>query len=189
MVVDPLRLLDCCMESDGATALVVTGVDRAGDLRKAPVLIGGISTLTNYRWSSPIWYTEDGTALGSSGHRAAADELYSFCEIGPEDLDVALFYDGATIGVLMAMEDWRLAERGEAAKLVTTGETRLGGRIPVNTHGGNLSETYLQGASHVVEAVRQLRGESHNQVEGARRALYASGMGYAPMGGVLLTRS
>jgi acetyl-CoA acetyltransferase len=71
---------------------------------------------------------------------------------------------------------------------VNAGGTRVGGAIPTNTHGGNLSECYMQGASHLVEAVRQLRAQSHNQVAGAEVALYASGMGYAPMGGVLLTR-
>lgn len=186
VVVDPLRLLDCCMESDGATAIIVSSVERAQDLRQPLVKIAGVSTLTERRWGSPISYTESDEALASAGHRSAADDLYAKTGTTPDDIDVALFYDGATIGVLLGLEDWRFAERGEAAAMVRARETRVGGRIPLNTHGGNLSEAYMQGASHLVEAVRQLRGTASNQVPDAETALYASGMGYAPMGGVLL---
>ena len=187
-IADPLRLLDCCMESDGATALIVTTPERAADLRNPPIYVGCMSTRTAYRWGSPIWYTEDDGALASSGNAAAAQDLYALFGIGPSDLDVALFYDGATIGVLLALEDWQIVERGAAAGFVRNGETRINGSLPVNTHGGHLSECYMQGASHLVEAVRQLRGTSFNQVPNADVALYAAGMGYAPQGGILLHR-
>lgn len=188
IIADPLRLLDCCMESDGAAAFIITTPERAASLRCTPVAISGVATRTNYRWGSPIWYTEPDEALASAGHSAAAEDLYAASGISPDEVDVALFYDGASIGVLLALEDWQFVKRGEAGPFVADGGTKLDGALPTNTHGGHLSECYLQGASHVVEAVRQLRGESRNQVAGAEVALYASGMGYAPMGGVLLRR-
>lgn len=188
LVVDPLRLLDCCMESDGATALVITTAERGRDLRQPPVYVSAIGTRTAYRWGTPITYAETDDMLASAGHRAAAEELYASGGAGPGDVDVALLYDGASIGVIMGLEDWMFVERGDGGRFVADGNTTVEGELPVNTHGGNLSECYMQGASHLVEGVRQLRGTSCNQVRDAEVALYASGMGYAPMGGILLRR-
>lgn len=188
LIADPLRMFDCCMENDGACALIITSAERAKDLAKTPVYIHGTSTKSVPRWSTPMIYREDTEYLASSGHAAAAEELYGKTGLGPDDVDVALLYDGTTAGLLMVLEDWGFCARGEAGPLVASGGLKLDGRIPTNTHGGNLAEVYLQGANHLVEAVRQLRGESCNQVPDAEIALYSSGVGYPPLGGIMLRR-
>jgi len=188
MIADPLRMFDCCMENDGAAALIVTTAERAKDLAKTPVYIHGTSTKSVHRWSNPMAYREDTEYLASSGHAAAAEELYGKTGLGPDDVDVALLYDGTTAGLLLVLEDWGFCERGESGPFVASGGIKLDGRIPTNTHGGNLAEVYLQGANHLVEAVRQLRGEACNQVPDAEIALYSSGVGYPPLGGVMLRR-
>ncbi|MDB5428907.1 MAG: lipid-transfer protein [Caulobacter sp.] len=188
IIADPLRMFDCCVETDGAAALIITTPERARDLKQKPAFITGTSTASIPRWSTPITYAEDTDMLGTCGHAAAAAELYGKTGIGPGDIDVALLYDGTTAGLLLVLEDWGFCGRGEAGPMVASGGIGLGGHIPVNTHGGNLAEVYLQGANHLVEAVRQLRGTSHNQVKDAEVALYSSGVGYPPLGGILLHR-
>ncbi len=187
LIADPLRLLDCCMESDGAAAVILTSPERARDLRQAPVFVRALSMTHEYKWASAGWNTI-GETFASTGHRKAAKELYERAGIGPEDVDVALFYDAFTPGVIMSLEDWGFCKIGEGGPFVADGNIRREGSIPVNTHGGNLAEVYLQGITHLLEGVRQLRGTSCNQVEGADVALYASGIGAAPGGGVLLRR-
>lgn len=186
MIADPLRMFDCCMESDGGAAFIVTTPERAKDLKQKPAFITAAATTGVERWTTPIAFAEDTEMLATSGHSAAARDLYAKAGIAPSDVDVALLYDGTTAGLLLVMEDMGLCERGEAGPLVASGGIGLGGRIPVNTHGGNLAEVYLQGTTHVVEAVRQLRGTSSNQVPDAEVALYSSGVGYPPLGAVLM---
>ena len=188
LIAEPLRMFDCCVESDGAAALIITTPERARDLKQTPIYIHATSTSVEQRWSTPVSFTEDTDLLSTSGHSAAAAELYGRAGIGPDDIDVALLYDGTTAGLLLVLEDWGFCGRGEAGPFVAAGGIGLEGKIPVNTHGGNLAEAYLQGANHLVEAVRQLRGTSCNQVKDAELALYSSGVGYPPMGGILLRR-
>lgn len=186
MVVSPLRLYDCCMESDGASAVIVTTPERARDLAKTPVVIGAMAARTNYRLNSSMVYTMSDQDLAASGQSAAAGEVFSTAGCRPEDVDVAGFYDGCSASVLWALEDWGFVERGSAGDFVLGGGTRLDGALPVNTAGGHLSEAYQQGLGQLIEGVRQLRGESVNQVAGAEIFLYSSGPGLAPGGGVLL---
>lgn len=186
MVVTPLRLYDCCMESDGGSAVIVTTPDRADDLAKAPVVIGAVSSTTNYRFNSSMVFTTTDRDLAASGQSAAAHEVYSSSGCGPADVDVAGFYDGCSASVLWALEDWGFVDRGAAGDFVLDGGTEAGGTLPVNTSGGHLSEAYQQGMGQLIEGVRQLRGESVNQVDGAEVFLYSSGPGLAPMGGLLL---
>ena len=124
----------------------------------------------------------------STGHRPAAVELYERAGMGPDDVDVALFYDGFTPSVIMSLEDFGFCPVGEGGQFVADGHIRREGVLPVNTHGGNLAEVYLQGITHLLEGVRQLRGTSCNQIDGAEVALYGSGVGAAPGGAVLLRR-
>jgi acetyl-CoA acetyltransferase len=124
----------------------------------------------------------------STGHRRAAHDLYDRAGLGPEDVDVALIYEGFTSSVIMSLEDWGFCQIGEGGPLVAEGAHLREGRIPVNTHGGNLAEVYLQGITHVLEGVRQLRGTAVNQLPDAEVALYASGVGASPGGGILLRR-
>jgi acetyl-CoA acetyltransferase len=187
LIAEPLRLLDCCMESDGAAAVIVTSPERAGDLRQAPVRIAAVSTSHEYKWGGGGFNQIDET-FASTGHRPAAREIYARAGVGPEDVDVALFYDAFTPSVIMSLEDWGFCEIGQGGPFVADGNIRREGKLPVNTHGGNLAEVYLQGITHLLEAVRQLRGTSCNQIADAEVALYGSGVGAAPGGGVLLRR-
>ncbi|OHV74714.1 lipid-transfer protein [Pseudofrankia sp. BMG5.36] len=187
LVCDPLRLLDCCMESDGAAALIVTTPERARDLRHPPVSIRAVATTGEYKWATASFNTIDEDYV-STGHRRAARDLYHRAGLGPDDVDVALFYDGFTPSVIMSLEDWGFCDIGEGGPFVADGGIRREGRLPVNTHGGNLAEVYLQGITHLLEGVRQLRGTAINQIADASVALYASGVGASPGGGVLLSR-
>lgn len=188
MISDPLRMFDCCQENDGAAAVIVMSAERAGDLDVKPVFIHAIATANVPGWTSASVYSELTSDIGTAGHRVAANELYKRAGLGPEDIDVAELYDGTSAGVLLLLEDWGFCGRGEAGAFVGDGQIDLGGKIPTNTHGGHLSEVYLQGINHLLEAVRQLRGTSHNQVSNAETALYSSGVGWPPGGGILLRR-
>jgi acetyl-CoA acetyltransferase len=146
-VIYPFRLLDCCLQSDGAAAVVVSSAERARDLRQAPVLIS--SMLGGAAAQSPnLWETN---AL------KAAPRLYEGAGISPADLDFAELYDPFTGICLLHMEGFGLVPEGESGAWVRAGENGLDGSMPVNTHGGLLSECYMQGLNHVVEAVQQLR--------------------------------
>lgn len=187
LICDPLRLLDCCMESDGAAAVIVTTPERARDLRQPPVRVRAVAATGEYKWATASFNTVDEDFV-STGHRRAARDLYQRAGLGPEDIDVALIYDGFTPSVIMSLEDFGFCGIGEGGPFVEGGAIRREGSIPVNTHGGNLAEVYLQGITHLLEGVRQLRGTAVNQVAGADVALYASGVGASPGGGVLLRR-
>jgi acetyl-CoA acetyltransferase len=173
-IVEPFRLFDCCLETDAAVALVVTSPERARDLKQVPVLISGAvygsghTLFSNHRGD---WATS--AAATMSGR------LYAMAGVGPADIDVAELYDAFTPLVLLQLEDYGFCAKGEAAGLVAEGATALGGRLPVNTHGGHLSEGYVHGLNHAVEAVSQLRWASgERQVEGAEVALSTGQPGY-----------
>jgi acetyl-CoA acetyltransferase len=177
MIADPHRLFDCCLESDGACAVVVTTAERARDLAKRPVEI-----LASEQ-GAPRGY-----AFGPFTNANIADELYATggCEemaqrlwgkagLGPADVDVAQIYDHFTGCVLMQLEDYGFCERGEGGPFVESGALCWkGGSLPTNTHGGSLSEAYIHGLNHVVEGVRALRGESTSPVDGAEVCLVTS---------------
>src|SRR5205085_535239 len=125
----------------------------------------------------------------SAGQRATAEEVYRQAGIAPDDVDVAMIYDHFTPQVLMTLEDFGFCGRGESGPFAADGNIRREGKLPVNTHGGNLAEVYLHGMTHVLEAVRQLRGTSPNQVDGAEITLVVAGAGPTPTGSMLLRRS
>ena len=187
LIADPLRLYDCCMESDGAAAVIVTSPQRARDLRQPPVSIRAVSMTGEYKWASASFNTT-GEVYASTGHRRAARDLYARAGLGPGDVDVALFYDAFTPSVLMSLEDWGFCATGESGPFVAAGGIRREGPVPVNPHGGHLAEVYLQGSTHLLEGVRQLRGTSRNQIDGAEVVLYGSGVGASPGGGIMLRR-
>lgn len=170
----PLTLFDCCLETDGAVALVLTRSERAKDLRQKPVLIrgaawGGGQTL----YSNRIWDTN---------RTAAADmapRLYAMAGVGPDDFDLAELYDCFTYSVLVQLEDYGFCKKGEGGPFVASGATARGGSMPVNTHGGFLSEAYVHGLNHVAEAVSQLRHTAGaRQVPNAELALSTAQPGY-----------
>jgi acetyl-CoA acetyltransferase len=188
LIADPLCLYDFCLESDGAVAVVVTGATRARDLRHRPVYVLASVHGGQGRWGQALtWMNMPDEYFASSGHRPIAHRLYEAAGVGPGDIDVALIYDHFTPMVLMQLEDYGFCARGEGGPFVGEGHIRWpGGSIPVNTHGGNLSEAYLIGSTHVREGVEQLRGTAVNQVQGAELALVTGGPAPLPTSGLIL---
>lgn len=173
-IAEPLRLLDCCLETDAGIALVVTSAERARDLPHRPVLISGATTGGGHSL-----FSGGRTDYAVSAAADMAPRLYAAAGIGPDEIQVAELYDAFTPLVLMQLEDYGLAPRHGAAELVASGATALGGKLPVNTHGGHLSEGYVHGLNHVVEAVLQLRGGAgERQVPGVEVALCTGQPGY-----------
>jgi acetyl-CoA acetyltransferase len=191
MISDPLCLYDYTMETDGAVAAIVTSAERARDLRHPPVYIMGSAHGAMGRWGSAIfsYFQQPDEYFASSGHRPVAKRMYEMAGVGPADVDVALLYDHFSSMVLMQLEDYGFCQVGEGGPFVADGNIRVrGGSIPVNTHGGHLSEAYIIGMTHIREAVEQLRGMAVNQVEGAEIALVTGGPAGLPVSGTLLRR-
>ena len=189
MISDPLCLFDYTMETDGAVAAVVTSAERAKDLRHKPVYIGGTAHGGAGRWGSAIftYFQMPDEYFASSGNRPIAKRMYAMAGLGPEDVDVALLYDHFSPMVIMQLEDYGFCPIGEGGPFVADGNIRWkGGSIPVNTHGGHLSEAYIIGMTHVREAVEQLRGVAVNQVDGAEVAIVTGGPSGLPVSGTLL---
>ena len=189
MVSDPFRLFDCCLESDGACAVVVTTRERARNMDARRVDI-----LSSAHGSGPGWGSgplgshnmPDEDYASTNGRRLARD-LYEAAEISPGDVDVAQIYDHFSGIVLMALEDYGICGRGEAGDFVANGNIRWpNGCLPVNTHGGNLSEAYMHGLTHIAEGVRQIRGDSTSQVEEAEVCLVTGGLSTSPTSALLL---
>jgi acetyl-CoA acetyltransferase len=186
-IVDPLRLLDCCQESDGAVAVVVTSLERARDLRQAPVRIAAAAQgATTDQQMMTRYYSEDITQLPEM--KLVADQLYATAGIGPDDVQTAVLYDHFTPFVLTQLEEFGFCARGEAKDFLRDGHIELGGRLPVNTHGGQLGEAYIHGMNGIAEGVRQVRGTSVNPVPGVEHVVVTAGTG-VPTSGLILGRA
>jgi acetyl-CoA acetyltransferase len=191
MISDPLCLFDYTLETDGAVAVITVSADRAKDLRQPPVHILASAHGGTGRWGPAIfrYFQAPEEEFASSGHRPVARRLFEMAGITPADVDVALLYDHFSPMVLMQLEDYGFCAIGEGGDFVAEGNIRWPtGSIPVNTHGGNLSEAYIIGMTHIREAVEQLRGTAVNQVEGAEIALVTGGPAALPVSGTLLHR-
>jgi acetyl-CoA acetyltransferase len=188
MISEPLCLYDFCLECDGAVAVVTTTAERARDLRHPPAYVMASAHGGHGRWGQAItWMGMPDDEFTSSGHRPVARRLYDMAGVGPEAVDVALLYDHFTPMVLMQLEDYGFCGIGEGGPFVGDGNIRWpDGRLPVNTHGGNLSEAYIIGMTHVMEGVEQLRGTAVNQVAGAQVALVTGGPASIPVSALLL---
>jgi acetyl-CoA acetyltransferase len=185
-IVDPLRLLDCCQESDGAVAIVVTSTERARDLRCKPVLITAAAQGSGDQEEMMTgYYRNDITGLPAMG--VVARELYSSAGLGPKDIGAAIIYDHFTPFVLCQIEEFGFCGRGEAKDFVRDGNLELDGRLPLNPHGGQLGEAYIHGTNGISEAVRQLRGTAVNQVRNVDYMLVTAGTG-VPTSGLILGR-
>ncbi|WP_336206405.1 lipid-transfer protein [Nonomuraea sp. LPB2021202275-12-8] len=184
-IVEPLRLLDCCQESDGAVALVVTSVERARDLRRSPAVItaaaqgagAGQMMMTSY-------YRDDMTGLPEMS--VVGRRLWEMSGLTPVDIQTAILYDHFTPFVLTQLEELGFCGRGEAADYLKDGGIEIDGRLPVNPHGGQLGEAYIHGMNGIAEAVRQIRGTSVNQVGGVANVLVTAGTG-VPTSGLILS--
>jgi acetyl-CoA acetyltransferase len=188
MIADPLCLFDFCLECDGAVAVVTTTAERAKDLRHPPAYVRASANGGNGRWGQAItWMGMPEDEFASSGHRPVAKRLWDMAGCGPEDVDVALLYDHFSPMVILQLEDYGFCEIGQGGPFVADGNIRWpNGSLPVNTHGGNLSEAYIIGMTHVKEAVEQIRGTAVNQVDGAELALVTGGPASIPVSSLLL---
>ncbi|MEV7522840.1 lipid-transfer protein [Streptomyces sp. NPDC091371] len=177
-IVEPLRLLDCCQETDGGQAIVVTTPERARDLRHAPAVITAAAQGAGRRQEGMTsFYRDDLTGLPEMD--VVARQLWRTSGLRPSDIDVGILYDHFTPFVLMQLEEFGFCGPGEAADFVAADA------LPINTHGGQLGEAYLHGMNGIAEAVRQLRGTSVNQVAGAEHVLVTAGTG-VPTSGLIL---
>ncbi|MBO3746605.1 acetyl-CoA acetyltransferase [Streptosporangiaceae bacterium NEAU-GS5] len=166
-IAEPFRLLDCCLETDGACAVVVTTTERARDLPHPPVLI----TAAAFGGGS---HPFDGPDMTVSAAAELSPRLYSMAGLGPADVDVAQIYDCFTYSVVVQFEDYGFCAKGEGGLYAASGSA-----VPYNTHGGFLSEGYVHGINHIAEAVSQLRGDAGDrQVPGAEVALSTAQPGY-----------
>src|SRR5215831_16703919 len=173
----PLTLYDCCLETDGALACVVTSVERARDLRQRPVLLhsGAQASgpnpvhLANYNNTMEMFTTSV----------FCADLLWKRSHLQPKDMQCAQIYDAFTPLVITGLEDYGFCKRGEGGPFTEGGRIEIGGALPVLTSGGGLSEAYVHGFNLIVEAVRQIRGTSSNQVPDCRATLVTGASGVA----------
>ncbi|MFD7615083.1 lipid-transfer protein [Streptomyces sp. NPDC059828] len=177
-IVEPLRLLDCCQETDGGQAIVVTSLERARGLRRPPaVIVAAAQGAGRAQEQMTSYYRDELTGLPEMG--VVARQLWRTAGLGPGDIDVGILYDHFTPFVLMQLEEFGFCKPGEAADFVAADT------LPLNTHGGQLGEAYLHGMNGIAEAVRQIRGTSVNQVAGAGTALVTAGTG-VPTSGLIL---
>ncbi|MGH9091122.1 MAG: lipid-transfer protein [Acidimicrobiales bacterium] len=183
-IVEPLHLLDCCQETDGGQAVVVTSLERARDLPQPPAVVraaaqgsgAGQEMMTSY-------YRDDMTGLPEMG--VVARQLWETSGLGPADMQAAILYDHFTPYVLYQLEELGFCGQGEAKDFVRDGTIELGGALPLNTHGGQLGEAYLHGMNGIAEGVRLVRGTSVNQVPGLEHVVVTAGTG-VPTSGLVL---
>jgi len=179
-IYEPFRVYDCCLETDGAAAIVITTLDRARDLPHPPVRLLAEAQAHTYggSWDQP-------PDLATMYSAQAGPRLWSRTALRPANVDVACMYDCFTYTVMATFEDFGFCPKGEVGQFFADGRATYGGDVVVNPHGGLLSEGYIHGMNHHYEAVLQLRGEAgHRQVPGAEVALVTAGAG--PYGGAML---
>ena len=176
MISDPLRLFDCCLESDGGAAVVISTTERAKDLAHKPIYIMGVAE-GHPDSPSAITQRPDITTLGTA---KAAPRAFGMAGVTPKDIDLAEIYDCFTYIVMCQLEDLGFCKKGEGGDFVSNGRIALGGELPINTHGGLLSQSHIIGMNHVCELVKQLRGTGGKaQVANAEVGLVT---GYGDMG-------
>jgi acetyl-CoA acetyltransferase len=181
-IVEPvLRLLDCCQESDGGVAILVTSLERARDLKQKPVRILGATQSIPRNVEVIANFYHDTLDLMPEAE-GTAKRLYNQTGLGPGDMQAAMIYDAFSPHVFMQLEAFGFCKRGEAKDFIADGHIEIGGSLPINTHGGLMGEAYIHGMNTMAEGVRQIRGTSVNQVKQADHVLVSSGMAGAILG-------
>jgi acetyl-CoA acetyltransferase len=184
-IVEPLHLLDCCQETDGGQAIVVTSAERARNLPNPPAVIAGAAQGASRGQESMLsYYRDDIAGLPEMG--LVADQLWAQSGLTPDDVQTAVIYDHFTPFVLQQLEEFGFCKEGEAKDFISDGAIELGGRLPLNPHGGQLGEAYLHGMNGIAEAVRQVRGTAVNQVPDVENVLVTAGTG-VPTSGLVLS--
>ncbi|MBB1156253.1 MULTISPECIES: lipid-transfer protein [Amycolatopsis] len=185
MIADPLRLLDCCQESDGGQALVIVSAERARDLPHPPAVIAGAAQgVGPQQISMSSYYRADIDEMPEV--QLVAEQLWAQSGMGPDGIDAAILYDAFTPMVLLQLEEYGFCGRGEAKDFIAGGALELGGRLPVNTHGGQLGEGYLHGVNGIAEGVRLIRGSSVNQPAKSLEHVLVTGGSPVPHSAIVL---
>jgi acetyl-CoA acetyltransferase len=184
-VSEPLCLFDNCLETDGALACVVVGAERAKDCPQPPAYVHAFGQGLPAQMHTMVNYWNEDPLRGPAW--VCAEQLYRNSDIGPKDIRVAQLYDAFTSLIPLSLEGYGFCGQGEGAAFTEDGALELGGRLPINTSGGGLSEAYVHGFNLINEGVRQIRGSSANPVEGADTCLVTAGEG-VPTSAMLLRR-
>jgi acetyl-CoA acetyltransferase len=182
-IAEPLRLLDCCQETDGAVAIVVTTPERAKDLKQRPAVIQAAAQGSGVDQYTMVSYYRPELGLPEMG--LVGDQLWAQSGLTPADIQTAILYDHFTPFTLIQLEELGFCGKGEAKDYIAGGAIEIGGRLPINTHGGQLGEAYIHGMNGIAEGVRQLRGTSVNQVDNVEHVLVTAGTG-VPTSGLIL---
>ena len=178
-IVEPFRLFDCCMENDGAAALILVSAERARDMRQRPAYLLGVAQGSEYRNAAR---GHNAPTYASSSFTTVAPHLYAMAGVMPKDVSVVQSYENFTGGVLMSLVEHDFFTADEANEFLTLDNLIApSGRLPLNTSGGNLAECYMHGLGLNIEAVRQIRGQSTSQVPGADVAMVSSGPMVTPV--------
>ncbi len=180
MIADPLRLFDCCLETDGALGMVLTSAERARDLDVPPAYVTGFAMGSGPQMTAMTFFY--GAELGPTPNRWVAPELWRNTGLQPRDLDVVQIYDAFTPQIPIAFEEYGFCKEGEAP-----GYMAEGANPPYNTSGGGLSEAYVHGFNLLVEGVRQVRGTSSSQVPDVQHSLVTSG-NVVPTGAIVFSK-
>ena len=185
-IVKPLRLLDCCQETDGGQAFVVTTLERARDLKSKPSVIrAAVQGSCDDQQMMKSYYRK--SISGISEMALCAEQVYAESGLSAADIQAAIFYDHFTPLVLPQIEEFGFCERGEAKDFVKDGNIEIGGRLPVNTHGGLIGEAYLHGMNGIAEGVRLTRGVSCNQPKQLENVLVTAASA-VPTSALILSR-
>lgn len=184
-IVEPVnRLFDCCQENDGAAAVILVSAERARDLKQKPAYLLGAAQGSDHRCAAPVMNASN---VASSSFTTVAKRLYEATGLTPADIDVVQSYENFTTGVLMALVEHGFCAPEEANSFFTLDNLIAGkGDLPLNTSGGNLAECYMHGMGLQLEAVRQIRGTSSNQVRGAKTSMNIAGPMVSPVSSLIM---
>ncbi|UCE85156.1 MAG: lipid-transfer protein [Deltaproteobacteria bacterium] len=183
-IVEPLRLYDCCQETDGGCAVVITTPERARDLEQPGALIRGVAQASAADQEQMTSFYRPSIATLPEMDLVAR-QVYAMSGLSPDDIDAAVIYDAFTSIVLWQLEAFGFCSVGEGKDFVQDGNLEVGGRLPTNTHGGQLSEAYIHGVNGIAEGVRLIRGTSTNQPAKNDHVLVTGGVG-VPTSGMIL---